>query len=147
MAHHPSASVVENDDSAGAVSADVKSVSGRSSARPDSKPVSEVTSTSHRECPRGNSSNGCEGSIGQCLRCGTPENGEQVLCRVAYSSPHQSEKREVGTPILCKPCRILAHFFLHQIGQSEVQGKFFHKIESHFSLLIEVGDIGHSTRT
>jgi len=59
-------------------------------------------------------------SIGQLLTLRHSGTGEQVLCRVAYISPHQSEKREVGLDFM-KPCPGFGAFpFLHQIGQSEV---------------------------
>jgi hypothetical protein len=42
-------------------------------------------------------------SIGQLLTLKHSGTEEQVLCRVAYISPHQSEKREVGLDFM-KPC-------------------------------------------
>ena len=42
-------------------------------------------------------------SIGQLLTLRNSRTGEEVLCRVAYLSPYQSEKREVGVDFR-KPC-------------------------------------------
>jgi hypothetical protein len=42
-------------------------------------------------------------SIGQLLTLRNSRTEEEVLCRVAYLSPHQSEKREVEVDFM-KPC-------------------------------------------
>jgi hypothetical protein len=42
-------------------------------------------------------------SIGQLLTLRNSRTGEEVLCRVAYISPHHSEVREVGVDFM-KPC-------------------------------------------
>src|SRR5258705_3484488 len=42
-------------------------------------------------------------SIGQLLTLRNSRTEEEVLCRVAYLSPHQSDKREVGVDFM-KPC-------------------------------------------
>jgi hypothetical protein len=69
----------------------------------DNKRVSEETRTVTVSAHGAMILLGMKVSIGQILMlryCGT---GEEVSCRVAYLSPHQSEKREVGVDFM-KPC-------------------------------------------
>lgn len=70
---------------------------------PDSKPVSEVTRTVTVNAHGAKVLMAVKVSIGQLLTLRHSGTGEQVLCRVAYISPHQSEKREVGLDFM-KPC-------------------------------------------
>jgi len=70
----------------------------------DNKPVSEVTRTVTVNAHGAKVLMGVKVSIGQLLTLRHSGTGEQVLCRVAYISPHQSEKREVGLDFM-KPCR------------------------------------------
>ena len=56
-------------------------------------------------------------SIGQLLTLRNSRTGEEVLCRVAYLSPYQSEKREVGVDFALD---FGASPFLHLIGQLRV---------------------------
>ena len=46
---------------------------------------------------------GTKVSIGQLLTLRNSRTGDEVLCRVAYLSPHQSDKREVGVDFM-KAC-------------------------------------------
>jgi hypothetical protein len=70
---------------------------------PDNKPVSEVTQTVTVNAHGAKVLMRVRVSIGQLLTLRHSGTEEQVLCRVAYVSPHQSEKREVGLDFM-KPC-------------------------------------------
>jgi hypothetical protein len=63
---------------------------------PDNEPVSEVTQTVTVNAHGAKVLMGVKVSIGQLLTLRHSGTEEQVLCRVAYVSPHPSEKREVG---------------------------------------------------
>jgi len=70
---------------------------------PDNKPVSEVTRTVTVNAHGAKVLLRVKVSIGQLLTLRNSRTEEQVLCRVAYISPHQSEEREVGLDFM-KPC-------------------------------------------
>ena len=70
---------------------------------PDNKPVSEVTQTVTVSAHGAKVLMRVRVSIGQLLTLRHSGTEEQVLCRVAYISPHQLEKREVGLDFM-KPC-------------------------------------------
>jgi len=70
---------------------------------PDNKPVSEVTHTVTVNAHGAKVLMRVRVSIGQLLTLKHSGTEEQVLCRVAYISPHQSEKREVGLDFM-KAC-------------------------------------------
>src|SRR5690349_8275891 len=46
---------------------------------------------------------GLKVSIGQSLTLRNSRTGEEVVCRVVYVSPHESEKRQVGVDFM-NPC-------------------------------------------
>ena len=70
---------------------------------PDDQPVSEVTRTVTVNAHGAKVLMRVRVSIGQLLTLRNSITEEQVLCRVAYISPHQSEEREVGLDFM-KPC-------------------------------------------
>lgn len=69
----------------------------------DDKPVSEETRTVTVNAHGARILLGLKVSIGQLLTLRNSTTREEVLCRVAYLSPHQSEKREIGVDFI-KPC-------------------------------------------
>jgi hypothetical protein len=68
----------------------------------DNKPASEETHTVTVNA-HGAMLLGLQVSIGQLLTLRNSRTGEEVLCRVAYVSPHQAEKRQVGVDFM-KAC-------------------------------------------
>jgi hypothetical protein len=70
---------------------------------PDNKPVSEVTRTVTVNAHGAKVLMRVKVSIGQLLTLRNSRTEEQVLCRVAFISPHQAEEREVGLDFM-KPC-------------------------------------------
>jgi hypothetical protein len=66
----------------------------------DNKRVSEETRTVTVNAHGASVMLGLNVSIGQALMLRHCATGEEVSCRVAYLSPHQSEKREVGVDFM-----------------------------------------------
>ena len=69
----------------------------------DNQPVSEETRTVTLSAHGARILLGLNVSIGQSLTLRNSRTGEEVLCRVAYLSPQQPEKREIGLDFM-KPC-------------------------------------------
>jgi hypothetical protein len=70
---------------------------------PDNKPISEETRTVTVNAHGARILLGLKVSTGQMLTLRNLRTREEVLCRVVYLSPHESEQREVGIDFV-KPC-------------------------------------------
>jgi len=69
----------------------------------DKKSISEETRTVTVNAHGAMILLGLKVSIGQLLTLRNSRTGEEVVCRVVYVSPHESEKRQVGVDFM-NPC-------------------------------------------